>query len=164
MRKGISNRIILDASVALKWRLDDEEHVQKAQKILEDFSEGKINLVVPELFFIEVANGLKVAVKRGRIGEDRAREFVELLLKLELCTIETADILLNALDIAFRYDRAVYDCIYLAAAEKLGCEIYTGDKKLYNALKGKVDYLKWIGNYRRVNAEATLEELRNDMT
>ena len=35
-------RVVIDASVALKWRLDDEEATQRAEALLEDFLAGEL--------------------------------------------------------------------------------------------------------------------------
>ncbi len=35
----------------------------------------------------------------------------------------------------------------LSLAEKVGCTLYTGDKRFFNALKDKTERIQWIGNY-----------------
>ena len=140
--------IVPDASVALKWRLDDEECVEQARKMLLDFGRGEVWFVVPDLFFVEVSNGMKVAVKMGRIDEGSAREFVREVLELGMEAVRGEEVLMRAVELAFLYDRSVYDSVYLAVAERMGCYLFTGDRRLYNALKGKLDYIKWIGEYR----------------
>jgi predicted nucleic acid-binding protein len=144
MEEGV---IVPDASVALKWRLDDEEYVDQARAMLLDFSRGRIELVVPDLFFVEISNGMKVAVRMGRIDDGSAREFVEEVLELSMETIGVEELVLRATELAFVYDRSVYDCVYLAAAEKVSCRFFTADRRLYDALWEKVGYLKWIGEY-----------------
>ncbi len=62
-------RVVLDASVALKWRLRDEEATQQADALLEDFLAGKLVLLTPTLFDYEIANALRVAVTRQRLSE-----------------------------------------------------------------------------------------------
>ena len=44
---------ILDASVAVKWFVD-EEHSDKALEILEDILDHPTNYAIPELFFFEL--------------------------------------------------------------------------------------------------------------
>jgi len=36
---------------------------------------------------------------------------------------------------------------YLTQAEKLAGQLITGDERLYNAVKGKQDWVLWIGEY-----------------
>ena len=57
-------RIVIDASVALKWRLRDEEATSQADALLEDFLARKLELLTPTLFDYEIANALRVAVTR----------------------------------------------------------------------------------------------------
>ena len=140
--------IVPDASVALKWRLDDEECVRQAREMLLDFGRGSVELVVPDLFFVEISNGMKVAVRMGRIDEESAREFVRQVLQLGMVAIGAEELVMRATELAFLHDRSVYDCVYLAAAERLGCPFFTGDRRLYNALRGKLGYIRWIGEYR----------------
>lgn len=57
-------RVVIDASVALKWLLRDEEIVPQADALLDDLLAGQLSVVVPTLFDYEVANVLRVAVSR----------------------------------------------------------------------------------------------------
>lgn len=51
--------LIIDTSVAVKWlNQDNEEHIEKADKILEDVRDGKVELFAPELLKYEVGNAL----------------------------------------------------------------------------------------------------------
>jgi hypothetical protein len=43
-------RLVIDASVALKWRLRDEEATSQADALLDDFLAGKLELLTPTLF------------------------------------------------------------------------------------------------------------------
>ena len=65
-------RLVIDASVALKWRLRDEEATSQADTLLEDFLAGKLALRTPTLFDYEIANALRVAVTRQRLSEQGA--------------------------------------------------------------------------------------------
>ena len=66
-------RVVIDASVALKWRLRDEEATLQADALLDDFLADKVALLTPTLFDYEITNALKVAVTMGRISESEAR-------------------------------------------------------------------------------------------
>jgi predicted nucleic acid-binding protein len=41
-----------------------------------------------------------------------------------------------------------YDAAYLALAEHEGIPFVTGDKQLYNAVKGRLPWVRWVGDYR----------------
>ena len=65
-------RLVIDASVALKWRLRDEEATSQADALLDDFLADKLALLTPTLFDYEIANALRVAVSRQRLSEPDA--------------------------------------------------------------------------------------------
>ncbi|MBI5213773.1 MAG: type II toxin-antitoxin system VapC family toxin [Nitrospirae bacterium] len=70
-------RIVADSSVALKWWLDDEEFIEEAKLLLKKAIAGDIEIVVPELWYCEITNGIIVAVKRNRISEKQGLNFIE---------------------------------------------------------------------------------------
>ena len=67
-----AKRIVIDASVALKWRLRDEEATGQADMLLDDFLAGNLALLTPTLFDYEIANALRMAVTRQRLSEQEA--------------------------------------------------------------------------------------------
>jgi hypothetical protein len=58
--------LVVDASVGVKWQLDDEEPVDKAEAIKGAFVRRALTLMVPVIFAVEWANTLNVAITRGR--------------------------------------------------------------------------------------------------
>jgi predicted nucleic acid-binding protein len=54
---------------------------------------------------------------------------------------------LRVLELAFQYNLAAYDAVYLALAEAEGCELWTGDRPFYQAVKSEMPLVKWIGDY-----------------
>lgn len=43
---------------------------------------------------------------------------------------------------------ATYDPHYLALAEREGCEYWTADARLWNTVKGKLAWVRWLGDYQ----------------
>ena len=41
-----------------------------------------------------------------------------------------------------------YDSHYLALAAILGLEFWTGDERLYNTVKHRLPWVKWLGDYQ----------------
>jgi predicted nucleic acid-binding protein len=62
-------RIVVDASVALKWQFEDEEATGGATALLEDYVEGRIELITLTLFPYEIVSAIHVAINRSRIKE-----------------------------------------------------------------------------------------------
>jgi len=112
-------RIVIDASVALKWYLPDEDNVVEADLLAVDFVKGRAELLVPTLFDYEITNTLKVAVVRNRISESDA---VAAIAKFQMLKIKRYDFPPHqdtTFRLALQYQRSAYDAAYLALAEAI---------------------------------------------
>ena len=58
-------RVVVDASVAVKWYLE-EDHAAPARRLLD----GTYELIVPDLFFMEIGNVLWKRWRRGELDDD----------------------------------------------------------------------------------------------
>lgn len=63
------------------------------------------------------------------------REIAHLVVMAPLAVHSSAPLMEDALEIALRTGRTVYDSLYMALAVQLDCRLVTSDAKLYNALK-----------------------------
>ncbi len=141
-------RLVVDASVALKWVLRDEEATLQADALLNDLLAGRVSLFAPSLFDYEITNALKVTVAKGRMTESKAQTA---LADFRLYSIERMDfppVQDAAFKFALQYNRSAYDSAYVALAQSLGGWLFTGDKRLFNAIGEAIDWVKWIGDYR----------------
>ena len=68
------NDIVLDASIALQWFLEDETDRKYSLEILASLAEARA--IVPSLWFYEVGNGLLMAHRRKRIMLDQIEGFL----------------------------------------------------------------------------------------
>jgi len=141
------NTIVIDASVALKWWLRDEDSTAEADQIQTDFLCDKVNLAAPTLLDYEVVNTFKMAVVRNRIDEPYALSAISDLIAYDIERHDTRSIQPLAFKLACRYQPSVYDAAYLALAQTLGFDFYTGDKRLFNAVGNVFNWVKWIGDY-----------------
>ena len=142
-------KIIIDASVAIKWYVRDEVDAEKAIEMLFDYENGKINLIAPALFYYETANAVNTAVLRKRITEYEGQDIIKDLMATDLITIAEAKLIPSAYFYARKYNISVYDASYLAAAKEHNTPIYTADRKFYDAVKSKERLVKWIGDYKK---------------
>ena len=141
-------RVVIDASVALKWRLRDEEATQQADAPLDDFLVGKLELLTPTLFDYEIANALRVAVTRQRLSEqDAVAAFADFaqyaILRCDFLGISIPTFLLSG-----QHQRSAYDSAYIALAQMQGIWFFTGDKRLFNAVGQALAWVKWLGDYQ----------------
>jgi predicted nucleic acid-binding protein len=137
---------VVDASVVLKWQFDDEDCVSQAVELRDDYYIQKtISLIAPQLFTYEVVNGVATASRRKRLSQDIAFQTIENLavFNIELREIDP----LSVLKIALQYNLAAYDAAYLVLAEDEDCDLWTGDRAFYQAVKGKTPHVRWIGDY-----------------
>jgi predicted nucleic acid-binding protein len=133
---------VIDASVVAA-AFFEEEHAQAARSLLESTDE----LLVPDLIYPEFGS---IVWKRFRRGELTAGEAVDMLadfLTLPLQGAPSSELAEDALRIALETRRTVYDCTYLALANKHKSRMVTTDKKLVNGLAGGAmeKYVVWIG-------------------
>ena len=90
-----------------------------------------------DLAFAEAGNVVWKHVKMGRIKPEDAVRRTEILQKL-INTSEvykSEDILVEAIELAVKYDITVYDALFVALALKLNDKLVTTDRKLYEKLK-----------------------------
>ena len=141
-----SRLIVVDASVVLKWQLDDEECITQATALRDDYYlQGAIRVIAPQLLVYELVNGIATATRHKRLAPDEAIEAMGNLLALgvELREVEP----LRILETALRYNLAAYDAAYLALAEGEKCDLWTGDRAFYQATKSESLQVRWIGDY-----------------
>jgi predicted nucleic acid-binding protein len=91
--------------------------------------------VVPAIWPLEVANGLRGAERRGRITVADSARIRQLLLALPI-HIEAVDLaaaLTEVSDLARTFDLSAYDAAYLALAARRGLPMATAEDRLAHA-------------------------------
>ena len=80
------------------------------------------------------------------IAESDVPEFLAELLAAVTVQADDAAIVGDALAIARRLGLGkVYDSLYAALAQSLGCDLWTGDERFYNAARGSLPWIRWVG-------------------
>jgi len=139
-------RMVVEASVSLKWVLDDEEAVVQATALRDEAIARRIEMAAPSLWVYEVTNGLVTAVRRDRLTTEWAEQVLGHLMSLgiRLADPEVEDVSEQAV----RYGRVASDAAYLALANALDARLWTGDRHFFNAVKDRVGFVCWIGDCR----------------
>lgn len=122
-------RLVVDASVAVKW-LVEEEHSGAAARLLE----GSDELFAPRLMASEVGNTLWRKVRLGQIERSRAGALAAAIPEVPVRWTEDESVCADAVRLSLALDRPVYDCVYLALAHQLGATLVTADTRFANAV------------------------------
>lgn len=138
-------KLVIDASVTLKWQLDDEECVTQAVALRDDSLRRQVEMCAPTLLLYEAINGLVVAFRRGRLLSAEVPKAISDLLVMGIIMRMPDPQQVAALALA--YEIAAYDSAYLALAKQEGCELWTGDLALYRMVGEKLGWVRWIGDY-----------------
>lgn len=125
---------VLDASIALKWFVEDEM-VPAADHLLERVIEE--GAVVPALFRWEAQSVLTRAVLDGRLTEDLMEVALEQLASLPIAVEDPGEKLFfgGEAQLALRYDITPYDAAYLALALDYRIHLATADNDLARAAR-----------------------------
>lgn len=126
-------RLVLDASVAVKWFLDDEEFVPEAHVLFEAFRANRISLCAPATLHAEFGHAM-----RGAFLEKRVRHaiLIDACNAMSASPIEIVDIrnlTAPAMQLAVKHGGSFYDAIYVALADRENTQVVTADAPMCNA-------------------------------
>jgi predicted nucleic acid-binding protein len=138
-------RICLDASLVLA-RLLPLERTTEIIDVWNGLAERGDQLLGPPLLFIEVTSVLRERWARGQITGDEAEIAFLAFKDLPIERAWPDQLHTRAWEIAKDLgQRKAYDAHYLALAEIEGCELWSMDRRLYNAAGGRIPWLKLVG-------------------
>jgi predicted nucleic acid-binding protein len=120
--------LVIDASVALKWVLD-EAGSDIARTLLAE------SLTAPAFWQAEAANAIWKRARRGELSPAEASNGLAILTASVVVSIPIEIDLEKALSIAMEIDHPIYDCLYLAAAERLSTQLVTADARFINRVR-----------------------------
>ena len=136
-------RLVVDASVAVKWLITEDGSEPARQLAASD-----ADLHAPRLMASEVASALW---RKARLGEIEIREIgalAALIPEMPLRWSADEDLTVEAARLALSLKHPVYDCLYLALAHRVGGSVVTAD----------VQFAKALASTEHGNAVVTLAE------
>jgi predicted nucleic acid-binding protein len=134
-------RLVLDSSVAIKWVLPEKDTPQ-AVRLRNEFRRGGHELLAPDVFPVEVGHALTRAERRGVIRPPFAVKRLNNVLSYPPVLYLYLPLLARAVSISSQTRQGVYDCLYVALAERERCELLTSDAKLINNLQSTFRFIK----------------------
>jgi predicted nucleic acid-binding protein len=126
------NLVVADASALVEYLLGPD----KAGVIAETIESPEADLHVPALCDVEVAAGLRRALRLGLLSEGRAREALSDYADLPLSRHGHLGILNRLLEL--RENLSTYDAAYAALAEGLDAALLSADARLARAARDQL--------------------------
>jgi predicted nucleic acid-binding protein len=124
----LSPRIVVDASVAVKW-LIDEEHTALAGAL------SNRQMSAPSLLLIECANALLRRARAGDIPAPAVPAKVRALRLVPVRLVPSERYLEGAIALATELRHSIYDCLYLALALDKRAPLVTADGRFVEAVR-----------------------------
>jgi len=125
-------KYVLDVNVALKWVLNEVDST-KARRLRDDWRAQIHELMVPDVFPFEAAHAL-TRTERRRLIADAAQFWGEIMADCPQL-FRSLPLAHRALAISRQARIGFYDCLYVALAEREGCELVTADSRMMATLK-----------------------------
>lgn len=136
--------IVIDASIAVKWIMKDEEDSDKALVVYQKHILKTEAILVPQLFFIEVANSL-ITKSSSRIPTIEKNLRFLYGLHLSVYDSDQTDMISTAQE-ARKYRTTVYDMLYAIVARKHNTMLITADEKFVR--KTQFPFVKLLSEYK----------------
>jgi predicted nucleic acid-binding protein len=133
-------RYALDSCIALKWALQEPDS-PAADALRRDYRNGVHDLIAPDVFPIEVAHALTRAERRGILVPGEAARLLADVLSTAPVFYSYLPLLQRATEISSQMRVGVYDCVYVALAEREQCALVTADDKLVKNLGAQFPFI-----------------------
>ncbi len=140
-------QVVVDSGIVLATVLE-EAHSDRAKGLMEIWIEQNVQLAAPMLFRYEVVAVIRRALYQNRLTPQEAMRGRDVLLALPVRYYLDDELLKRAYELATHFNRSTaYDSQYRAVAERLGCECWTADERLLNAVGHELRWVKWLGHF-----------------
>jgi predicted nucleic acid-binding protein len=135
--------MVIDASIGVKWVLESEVNRDKARFILQRLIDGLEEIIVPDLFYYEIANTFATKSEISlRISQESLRGILK--FNLRIYRPDRQDII-DSTQLAKKNKTTVYDMVYAVVAKKLGTLLITADERFVK--KTKFPHVKLLSEY-----------------
>jgi predicted nucleic acid-binding protein len=140
--------LCLDASVIVKLLFKGESHRVTARRLVKNSLDNHVAMIAPPFFESEADTAVRKRVFAGTMTAAEGKQAFRYLDQFDVQLISTKQIRQRARYIAEQFNqRTVYDSVYAALAELRGCDLWTADKQFYDAVRGKLKFVKFLPDY-----------------
>ena len=136
--------VCIDASLVIKF-VSPEPDSPRAEALFQKWKDEKVGLIAPYFAAAEMDSVLRHKVVRGELTSEVADAAFQVARRLPIQFDPAEDCRERAWQIATQLGfSTVYDAVYLALAERRGCEFWTADGKLYERVKERLGFVKLL--------------------
>jgi len=135
---------VVDASVIIKWFVP-EVLSEQASSLLEN----EEKFWIPDLAWAETGNIIWKKCRQQELSKPEGLEILAAIQATPLIVHSSKSLLESAFEIAYTFNRTVYDSLYLALAVHLDGKMITADRKHFNAISntGLSSHICLLDNY-----------------
>jgi len=144
----MNSLVCVDASILIKLVVEEEQS-DRASALWDSWVDDGVEIVAPTLFSYEVTATLRKKVHRRLLTLAEGKEAFAAALAVGMTLMAPSGLHERAWELAARFNRpTAYDSHYLALAEMLGCEFWTADQRLFNAVRDELGWVRWLREYQ----------------
>jgi len=133
-------KYVIDTSVDIKTYVQEHDS-GKAVRVRNEYHQGVHQIIAPDIFPTEMCNVLMILERAGKIKPGEANLFFRHFLSEIPPLFAAVPLLPRALDLAKRFQQTIYDCLYVALAERENYELVTADDKLVKAVRSALPFV-----------------------
>lgn len=148
----MSSIVVVDTSIVIKWIIKESDS-DIAMALLADWTNTAVAVIAPAILAYEVTNALYQRVRREEITILQAQQLLSTVFLSDITILfsQSQHISTRAIELAHRFRLpATYDAHYLALAESQGCELWTADARMWRSIQGKLQWVRWLSDYKHV--------------
>lgn len=135
--------VCVDANLVVRLLLDPAD--EAVNRLWERWESESRQLVAPTLFRYEVINAFHQYRRAGLMDAPAARAAMDGFMDLSIKVFDDVILHQQAFDLAERFALpAAYDAHYLALAQHLDTEFWTGDEKLTNTVHPTLSWVHFL--------------------
>lgn len=125
------SKVVADASFCGAWIFPDEAS-RDAELLLQDVLDGSRQLVVPSLWYYEMANMLRSGHLRGRLTKSGLKAALEAIRQVPVSKVDVPKGASTAAmcELALKFELSSYDAAYLEISTRLQVPLLTCDSRL----------------------------------
>lgn len=116
--------LVIDASVAVKWVFAED-----GTELADDMLRSENERIAPDFLLLEISNVLRTKLMRAQMDEVGLRAGYAFVKASISCFVPDGSLADRALELAAECGHSVYDCMYLACAERERTTLVTADRR-----------------------------------